>query len=36
MAKIMANVQERLNGASIEADFLYGENIDHSKKKGSE
>ena len=33
MAKIMVNVQKRLNGASVQADFLYGENIDHSKKR---
>ena len=34
MAKIMVNVQKRLNGASAEADFWYGENIDHDEKKG--
>ena len=33
MAKIMVNVQKRLNGASVRADFLYGENIDHVEKK---
>ena len=33
MAKIMVNFQKRLKGASVQADFLYGENIDHSKKK---
>ena len=27
MAKIMVNVQKRLNGASVRAEFLYGENI---------
>ena len=32
-AKIMANVQERLKGASVEADFWHGENIDHDEKK---
>ena len=35
MAKIMVNVQKRLNGASVRADFLYGENIDHAEKKSS-
>ena len=29
MAKIMVNVQERLKGASVEADFWYGENMNH-------
>ena len=29
----MINVQERLKGATAEADFWYGENIDHVKKK---
>ena len=33
MAKMMVNVQERLKGASVEADFWYGENIDHVEKK---
>ena len=33
MAKIMVNVQKRLNGASVRAEFLYGENIGHAKKK---
>ena len=33
MAKIMVNVQKRLNGASVRANFLYGENIDHAEKK---
>ena len=36
MARIMANVQKRLNGASAEADFWYGENQDHVEKKSSE
>jgi len=35
MAKIMANVQKRLKGASVEAGFWYGENIDHVEKKSS-
>ena len=35
MAKMMVNVQERLKGASAEADFWYGENIDHFEKKSS-
>ena len=29
----MGNVQERLKGASVEADFWYGENIDHVEQK---
>ena len=29
----MVNVQERLKGASVEADFWYGENIDNVEKK---
>ena len=33
MAKIMVNIQKRLNGASVRADFLYGENIDLAEKK---
>ena len=33
--KIMVNVQKRLKGASAEAGFWYGENIDHVKKKNS-
>ena len=33
MAKIMANVQKRLKGASVEADFWYGENIGLAEKK---
>ena len=33
MAKIMVNVQKRLNGASAEADFWYGDNLDHVEKK---
>ena len=35
MAKIMVNVQKRLNGASAEADFWYGDNLDHVEKKSS-
>ena len=35
MAKIMVNVQERLKGASVRAEFLYGENIDYVKEKSS-
>ena len=35
MAKIMVNVQKRLKGASVQADFLHGENIDHAEKKSS-
>ena len=31
----MVNVQKRLNGASVRADFLHGENIDHAKEKSS-
>ena len=33
MAKIMVNVQKRLNRASTEDDFWYGDNVDHVKKK---
>ena len=33
MAKITVNVQKRLKGASVEADFWHGENIDHPEKK---
>ena len=33
MVKITVNVQKRVKGASVEADFLHGENIDHEKKK---
>ena len=33
IAKIMVNVQKRLNGASSKADFWHGENIDHAEKK---
>ena len=33
MAKIMINAQKRLNGASAEADFWYGDNLDHVEKK---
>ena len=29
----MANVQKTLKGASVEADFWHGENIDHPEKK---
>ena len=29
----MANVQKRLKGASVEADFWYGENIGLAEKK---
>ena len=35
MAKIMVNVQKRLNGASAEAGFWYGDNLDHVKEKSS-
>ena len=35
MAKIMINVQKRLNGASAEVDFWYGDNLDHVNKKSS-
>ena len=35
MVKIMVKVQKRVKGASVEADFLHGENIDHEKKKSS-
>ena len=35
MAKIAVNVQKRLKGASVEADFWRGENIDHDEKKSS-
>ena len=34
-AKIMVNVQKSLKGGSVQADFLYGENIDHAEKKPS-
>ena len=33
MAKIMVNVQKRLNGASVEADFWHSKNIQHLEKK---
>ena len=33
MAKIMVNVQKKLNGASVKADFWHGENIDHADEK---
>ena len=33
MAKIMVNIQKWLKGASAEAIFWYGENIDHVEKK---
>ena len=32
-AKIMVNVQKRLKGASAEANFWHGENIEHVEKK---
>ena len=35
MAKIIFNVQKRLKGVSVKADFWYGENIDHVKEKSS-
>ena len=35
MAKIMVNVQKRLNGASVKADFWHSENIHHLEKKSS-
>ena len=31
----MVNVQKSLKGGSVQADFLYGENIDHAEKKPS-
>ena len=34
-AKIMVDVQKRLNGASVKADFLHGEDKDHAKEKSS-
>ena len=33
MAKIIVNVQKRLKGASAEAEFWYGDNIDHVERK---
>ena len=33
LAKITANVQNRLKTVSFGADFLYDENIDHTDKK---
>ena len=33
--KIRVNVQKRLKGASAEADFWHGENMEHVKKKSS-
>ena len=33
MANIMVNIQKRLNGASVKADFWHGANIDHAEKK---
>jgi len=33
LAKIMVDVQKSLNGGSVKADFLHGENIDHAEKK---
>ena len=35
MAKIMVNVQKRLKGVSVRAEFLYGGNIDHAEEKSS-
>ena len=35
LGKITANVQKRLKSVSFNADFLYDENIDHTKKKPS-
>jgi hypothetical protein len=35
MAKIMVNVQKRLKGASVHADFWHGENIELVDKKSS-
>ena len=35
MAKIMVNVQKRLKGASVRAEFLFGEKIDYAEKKSS-
>ena len=35
MAKIMVNVQKRLKGASVRAEFLFDENIDHAGEKTS-
>ena len=32
MDKIMVNVQKGLNGAAAEADFWYGDNLDHVEK----
>ena len=34
-AKIMVNVQKSLKGASVRAEFLFDEKIDHAKKKSS-
>ena len=31
----MVNFQKRLKGASAEADFWHGENIEHAEKKSS-
>ena len=33
LAKITANVQKKIKVGLIRDDFLYGENIDHTKKK---
>ena len=35
MAKIMVNIQKRLKGASVKADFWHGvgDNIGHAEKK---
>ena len=35
LAKIMVNVQERVNGGSVKNDFWYTEYIDHAEKKSS-
>ena len=35
MVKITVNVQKRVKGASVEADFWYGENIGLAEKKSS-
>ncbi len=35
IVKIVVNFQKRLKGASVEADFWYGENIGLAEKKSS-
>ena len=35
LAKIKGNVKKRLKTASFGADFLFGENIDHTEKENS-